>query len=414
MRNSQPAVDSRLQRAIGTPKIQQQASELVRLALTALEDLKQLDESLYERFLQTRNNPEGPDAVHNGLRRLWDDTFRGLHELLAFARSLSETQQAAQAASDKADDAAGFDFDDFGEAPSSPNLNIGAEDIGDLLGGLNETATEDDVSKWNGVLEKVGSIEYGLSTQLKEARERMEVSLSVGEINQVLGNLDDTQSSSSEGVHALVAAVYEAFVPDVNPATVVPGYLTSLGRALLVRRGLADLGSRLTPQNMLLQSEDVTEHKIALEQIRLQMRQFVNSVVCRAMRAADRWQMVEFERELWEQKLKQARLTSEGLVKYIDSLASINQREVLVLHDQRTLEEMRDAVSGARQLIDISPRAAREMMDRAYQAAQRLRGRNPVTDEQIIGLERFAPTSSNPGEGLKFLERLEAVLAASP
>jgi hypothetical protein len=132
------------------------------------------------------------------------------------------------------------------------------------------------------------------------------------------------------------------------------------------------------------------------------------------MRAADRWQMVQFEGELSEQPLKAARLTSEGLVKYIDSLSSVNQREVLVVHDRRTLEDMRDALSNARQLIDISPRAAREMMDRAYQSAQRLRGRHPATDELIIQLERYAPTSSNPGEGVKFLERLEAVLAAAP
>jgi hypothetical protein len=37
-----------------------------------------------------------------------------------------------------------------------------------------------------------------------------------------------------------------------------------------------------------------------------------------------------------------------------------------------------------------------------------------VTDDLIIQLERFAPSSSNPGEGTQFLEALEAVLAASP
>ena len=53
------------------------------------------------------------------------------------------------------------------------------------------------------------------------------------------------------------------------------------------------------------------------------------------------------------------------------------------------------------------------MMDRAYQAAQRLRGRHPSTDQLVIQLERFAPTSSNPADTSMFLERLEAVLAAS-
>jgi hypothetical protein len=408
-------VDSRLQRAIGTPRIQQQAGELVRLALVALEDLKQIDESLYERFLATRSSKLGPAEQVEGLRKLWHDTFRGLEEMLAFARSLSSAQQEAQATKDRADNQGdGFDFGEFSEAPSKPDFDIGAGDIGDLLEGLGDVTTEDEAAKWNGVLEKVGSIEYGLTSQLNEAKDRVDVALETGETNHVLSILDDTNSSSSEGVHALVAAVYEAFLPDVNAATVVPGYLTTLGRALLVRRGLADLGQKLTPQNNLLQGEDPTEHKIALEQVRLTMRQFVGSVVCRAMRAADRWQMVEFERDISEQPLKQARLSCEGLVKYIDSLSSVNQREVLVVHDRKTIEELRDALSNARQLMDLSPRAAREMMDRGYQAALRLRGRHPVTDDLIIQLERYAPTSSNPGESSKFLERLEAVLASSP
>ncbi len=123
--------------------------------------------------------------------------------------------------------------------------------------------------------------------------------------------------------------------------------------------------------------------------------------------------MVEFERDLSSQPASLARLTSEGLVKYLDSLGSINQREVLLVHDQRALEQMRESLANARQLVDISPRTAAEMMDRAYQAAQRLRGRAPNTDELVIQLERYAPTSSNPSETSQFLDRLEAVLAAS-
>jgi hypothetical protein len=406
-------VDSRLQRAISSPKIQQQVGELVQLAMTALEDLKQLDESLYERFVSTRTNPLGPEAVAAGMRKLWEDTFRGLHNMLAFARTLAQPPSGDEPPKEEL----AFDFGDFTEsapATSRDSLDLGSLDIGGLLEGLDGDVPADEQTRWNGVLEKIGSIEYGMSQQLKEANERMENALRNGETNQVLGLLDDTQSSTSEGVHALVAAIYDEFCADVNVATVVPGYLTSLGRALLVRRGLADLATKLTPHNNLLQGDDPSEYELALAQVRVQMRQFVGSVVCRAMRAADRWQIVEFERELNEQPLKVARLTSEGLVKYIDSLSSVNQREVLVVHDTRTLGEMREALSSARQLLDISPRAARDEMDRAYQAAQRLRGRHPATDDLIIRLEKYAPASSNAGDTAKYLEQLEAVLAASP
>jgi hypothetical protein len=404
-------VDSRLQRAISAPRIQQQASELVERSLRALEDLRQLDENLYERFLETRKAPEGPEAAANRFRQLWDDTFRGLLALLDYCKSLTGEQQTTT------DDGSGaFDFGDFGEsAPPAPEneLELGSADIGELLEGLGEKK-KDDQERWKPVLEKVSSIEYGLRSQLTDASERREVALAAGEMNQVLALLDDTTSTASEAVHALVAAVYEEFLPDVNPTSVVPGYLTTLGRALLVRRGLADLADKLAPHNDILQSDDSDEHQHALTAVRSTMRQFVGSVVCRAMRAADRWQMVEFERELSGQALPAARLTSEGLVKYIESLSSINQREVLVLHDQRTIQQMRDALASARQLVDLSPPAAREEMERAYQAAQRLRGRHPASDQLIIQLERYASSSSDPTrDPLQLLERLEAVLAAA-
>jgi hypothetical protein len=340
------------------------------------------------------------------MRKLWDETFGGLLDVLALCRSLSGEQPAAK-------DEGNFDFGDFGESGGVPNteqLDIGSIDFAALLGNLDEGKEQDDSERWKGVLEKVASIEYGLRAQHAEATQRREVALSSGETNQVLGLLDDTQSAASEGVHALVAAVYETFAPDVNPASVVPGYLTSLGRALLVRRGLADLASKLALPNAVLQSERGSEHEQGLTIVRHIMRSFVASVVCRAMRAADRWQMVQFEKDL-QKPLKVSRLVSEGLVKYIESLASINQREVLLVHDQRTIDEMRDALANARQLIDLSPNTAREMMERAFQAAQRLRGRHSTTDALIIKLEKLAFATSR-AESLKFLEALENVLAA--
>ena len=380
-------------------------------SLAALEDLRQLDENLYERFLETRKSPEGPDAAAARIRKLWEETFRGLLGVLDLCKTL-----LGEPVKVDPDASASFDFGDFGEAvtptPASNELDLGSMDISSILGAFGEDKQEDDAERWKPVLEKVSSIEYGLRAQYNEASERREVSIRAGEMNQVLGLLDDTTSAASEGVHALVAAVYEAFLPDVSPTSVVPGYLTTLGRALLVRRGLADLSIKLAPHNDVLQSDNADEHQHALTSVRGVMRQFVSSVVCRAMRAADRWQMVEFERELAEQKLSVAKLTSEGLVKYIDSLSTINQREVLVLHDQRTIQEMQDALASARQLVDLSPRTAREEMERAYQAAQRLRGRHPATDQLIIQLERYSTASSAPSESSKFLERLEAVLGA--
>lgn len=404
-------MDQRLQRAIQTPRIQNQAQELVRLSLRALDDLRMLDESLYERFVATRDAPSDREAAADGLQKLWETTFGGLRQLLWFIRSLATDVKGVEPDPPADED---FDFGDFeAKAPKEDDLALGSADLLDFLEQIDVQENQDDAARWAKVIERVGSIEYGLTSQQNEAIDRMKVALSTGEIGHALGVLDDTQSSASEGVHALVTTVYEAFLPDINPTTVVPGYLTALGRALLVRRGVAELAATLAPHNDKLQGTNAGAYEPALETVRQTLKQYVGSVVCRAMRPADRWQMVEFERELADQPTSVARLTTEGLVKYLDSLGSINQREVLVMHDRRTLDTMRDAVANARQLIDLSPRAAAEMMDRAYQAAQRLKGRSPITDDLVRALELKSPHAANPGDGISFLEGLEGVLAAA-
>lgn len=413
-------MDPRLQQAIGTPRIQTQASELVRLALLALADLKRLDESLYERFVSTRTAPEDKGASLAGLQRLWEHTFRGVLLLLAFTRRLigDRQQEPGAAAAEQHEADVEFDFNE--EAASTPGdlmfdggLDLEGLDIGDLLDGIDEqTQEQTDAQRWGSVLDTLASIEYGLRSQYASAVGRLTVALQVGNIGEVLGLLDDTQSSASEGVHAVVAAVYETFVPAAETASIVPGYLTSLGRALLVRRGLTELASDLGSYNDMLQGADVMRHATALDEIRAIMATFIASEVCRAMRAADRWQLVQFEQELREQPLAAARMTSEGLAKYLDSLGSINQREVLLRHDQRMLEQMRESLANARQLIDLSPRTAHQMLDAAYKAALQLRGRHPATDTLIIGIERFAPSTSDAAETTLYLERLEQVLAA--
>ncbi|MBS1122655.1 MAG: hypothetical protein H6Q90_4883 [Deltaproteobacteria bacterium] len=398
-------MDPRL--VIVTPRIQNQASELVRLSLRALDHLTQLDEGLYERFVASQGVAVDPAAHAASLRRLWDHTFGGLLELLTFCRSLVE-----DVPQEPAGEMPSFDFGELEEGAgtdTATELDLGSSDIGDLLEGIDEHVEEGDAERWKDVLDKVASIAYGLRSQHVDATARLNVALGAREIGQVLGLLDDTQSAASEGVHALVTAVYQEFAPDVDPAAVVPGYTTSLGRALLVRRGLADLAARLAPHNDALQGADKSRHPRALDAIRDTMNGFVMSVVCRAMRAADRWQMVEFENALADEPVAAARQTSEGLVKYLDSLGSISQREVLVLHDQRVFEEMRELLAGARQLVELSPRTANEMLERAYQAAKGLLGRRPDSD-QLIGRLGTPPTSADRDESLRFLESLEALL----
>jgi hypothetical protein len=408
-------LDPRLVRAIRTQPMQQQAGELVRLAHEALSDMRNLDDSLYDQFLATRERPEDSDAAKASLGRLWNDTFRGLRALLAFCRRLAENKPGAAAPAKEAGDG-GFDDLDFGEGKAAEEeFDPGAADISGLLEGIGEleAAKQSDTDRWARVIDKIGAIEYGLRSQQEDGAQRMEVALAAGMTRQVLGLLDDTQSAANEGVHALVAAVYDEFVPEADQATLVPGYLTTLGRALLVRRGIAELAERVRPLNDTLQGKDEAAWGDALHEVRESMRLFVGSAVCRAMRPADRWQMVQFEQQVARDPLPRARQTCEGLAKYLDSLSSVNQREVLILHDQRRIEAMRGLLADARQLLDLSPKTAFAMLAKAQEMAHAMRGRSAALDQQLDELVEVSVLEGPPRDGLVWLGRLERALTAA-
>ena len=401
-------MDPRLLQAISTPAIQAQAAELVRLALRALGELRQLDDSLYERFVASRQAEESSTAAAEAMQKLWDDTFHGLVHLLAYCRRLAGRPDTSPPAVGGADDLDLDDFDLGGDhTGGDADLDLAASDIGDLLAGIDEAPQHGDAEHWSHVLDKVRTIEYGLRAQHADALDRMAVALAAGQSTQVLGLLDDTASSANEGIHALVAAVYDAFLPEVEAASVVPQYLTSLKRALLVRSGLAALGAKLAPDNDTLQTGPASAQPAALAAIKQTLHAFVGSDVGRAMRAADRWELVQFDRALEEQSPVAARLTAEGLVKYLESLGAVNQREVLVLHDQRLLGELREALSTARELVDISPRTVHDELHKARQAVGALRGRNPATDRMLDGIA--APEAADDSV---VRARLEELLAA--
>lgn len=413
------SMDDRLRTAIATPGILAQVEAVVDLALEALAGVRRLDEGLYERFVLSRVAPLDPAASIAGLRALWARTFGGVAPLLARCRELGAGARPATAG-----DAFELDLGELDGAAPRPaaepgadaggpgaGLDLGAGDIGDLLDGIDEQAPRGDAERWAELVERLGSIEFGLRTQHGDAEARFELALGGGEAGRVLAILDDAAAAAGQGIHALILAVYEVFAPGLDTSDVVPGHLSALGRALMVRRGIARLVEAIEPHHAALQEGPAAGHVAALAAVRGAVRAFVGSEVCRSMRAADRWQMVQFEQVLASQAPAVARQTVEGLSKYLESLASINQREVLLDHDRRVLGELREAVAGARSLLELSPRTAGELLGRAYQAALELRGWQPAVDARLGELERGGTEASTREAAQKLLGRVEAVLA---
>lgn len=390
--------------SIRTPKIAEAVAELVRLAQAALADLEGLDESLYHRFKDSEGELGEDTGAVITVRALLNGTFKGLRELLPFCRRL---QPEAEGPSPAGDD--GFTFGDL-EAPgpsANEDLSLGAGDIGALLDGIDEHKPQSEAQRFAALIQTISSIEYGLSSQLAEVEGRVKLSLQSREIAPAIEAIDDTQGATSQGIFAVLTAVCETFAPGLDSASLAPGHLTMLQRALLVRRGLADLGRALAGPHERLQREG---SEVALLGVRRALGTFLASPAFTMMRPADRWQLSHFESTLARQPVSAAKLTSEGLSKYLESLSSINQREVLVLHDRRAANELREAKAAAEQLALIGPRLALESAQTAVQAALSLYGRSPDVDVAILALPDRMVTAEHLPETFAALERVARLL----
>jgi len=386
----------------------------VRLALLALAALDKVDDSLYDRFVASRTSEEDPDTAANSLRTLWNDTFRTPLLLLAYCKKLDKRQKKrAPSVLTEVPEEPGEEIDEFGDLEAisdepSGSLEFNVDDIGDLVEGLGASPKRSELERWADAIEKISSIRYGLGGQTDDATERMEVAIGAGHANQVLGLLDEMTSTWNEGIHALVVAVYEAFVPDADPGSVVPAYKTTLRRALMVRKGIAKLLAELTPINDRLQGTDRQLHPESLVALSDHLHEFVSSELCRAVRAADRWELTQFDQRLEAEDLAFAKQTAEGLVKYLESLTVVNQREVLVEHDRRVVSELRDALSVGKELAELSARTAHEILLKASKDAQNLMGRSAGLDAVLKRLD-----DAPPADNTELIAALEEVLAGS-
>jgi hypothetical protein len=393
--------------SIRDPKIAATAGEAVRLAQAALVDLEGLDESLYHRFKDSEGELGEDTGAVITVRALLNGTFKGLRALLAFCRQL-RPQVDVTAVEGEADFG---DLEAMASKPEEDDLALGLGDIGALLDGIDEHEREPEPKRFAALQQKLSSIEYGLSSQLAELEGRVKLSLNVREVSQAIEAIDDTQGATSQGVFAVLSAVCEAFAPGIDSASLAPGHLTTLQRALLVRRGLADLGrSLMAPHERLQREQDPEQAKAALLGVRQALSKFLAGEPFAMMRPADRWQLAHFDRTMSEQSVSAARLTSEGLSKYLESLSSINQREVLVLHDRRAATDLREAKAAAEQLAIIEPRLALESTQTALESAMALYGHSAPLDEAILALPERMASVERLKETFAALERIAPLL----
>lgn len=383
---------------------------LLEGCLRGLGDMARLDEALFERLSGGEGELlelQDPTPV---LLHLAGVTLDGVRELLHGLDALGfvPPEDAGPPVED-------LDFDV--SAPKAPPDSLGLDelDIDGALSGLHEAPDPNAGSERQVQLRRVvGTLRYGMQSQLAAFERRFEAALDGGHFAQAMEDLDDTRNALGEGVFALVTALCEAYLPDVRADAVVTGHKSALERALLVRRGLADLARGVDRENWAVQDAQHAELGAqALERLRLLLAGYIRQEAFRAMRPADRWELLKVGRTLEGAPLNnRTRQACEGLAKYLESLSSINQREVLRRHDVTVLKDVRENLEAARPLLGISPLGAQQLLATALTQLGALYGKNRELDALLIQWRLTPPDLQDPGDVEDVLRELGPVLAA--
>jgi hypothetical protein len=238
-----------------------------------------------------------------------------------------------------------------------------------------------DEDRWSALTREMSTFQYGLGFELKEFERRFSHALENDNKEQAVRDLNDATTGLMDGVFAVMTTVYECFLGYAEPERMVPGHRDTLGKALAVRRALADLRRGVHGLNRRLQ-ERATPPAVAETNYRRivdAMSRFVDSDVFYYLRSDTRKDFWQFRETLTNGNAVQNRLDCEGFDKYLDSLSFVSQRGVLNLKS-KIAGDLDRAVKFAALLPDV----VCDVIEQAFLKADRLSGLSDEIDAVVL------------------------------
>lgn len=242
-----------------------------------------------------------------------------------------------------------------------------------------------DDERWSALATEMVTLQYGLGSELKEFERRFSDALKNDRKEQAVSDLNDATTGLMDGVFAVMTSVYECFLGYAEPERMVPGHRDSLGKALAIRRGLAELRRGVRGLNRRLQDR-ATPPAVAETNYRRivdAMSRFVDSDVFVYLRSDTRRDFWEAREILANGNAVDNRLDCEGFDKYLDSLSFVSQRGVLVKHDTDLKAKITGDVDRAVKFAKLLPEVASEVIEQAFIKAERLSGLSDEIDRLV-------------------------------
>lgn len=251
-----------------------------------------------------------------------------------------------------------------------------------MVAGDKEQADDD---KWRALAGEMDTLQYALGSQIKEFDRRFSQALKDDRKEQAVSDLNDATTSLMDGVFAVMTAVYECFLGYAEPERMIPGHRDTLGKALAVRRALAELRREAQELNRSIQDRASsplvveTSYKLMVESL----VRFIDDEVFFYLRSDDRKEFEQFREILANGNAARNRRDCEGFDKYLDSLAFVSQREVLIKHDTDLRAKIAGELERALGLAELFPELACDLIHQCFVKGDRLFGLDDPLDNLV-------------------------------
>jgi hypothetical protein len=342
---------------ISDRRIRRKVHKLLQHGEEAVYALGEIDTALYLREDGEEQLQVVADAVLSHFRRLLE--------------YIAMVAPATAAGTDEGE--AELDFDGSAPAPKASPAVI-----------PHRQRSDDD--KWDALAKEMSTLQYGLGSELKGFEGRFANALRNDNKEQAVRDLNDATTGLMDGVFAVMTTVYECFLGYAEPERMVPGHRDSLGKALAIRRALADLRRGVRGLNRRVQDRaappDVAETNY--QRILDAMSAFVDSDVFNYLRSDTRRDFWQFRDTLANGDAVLNRLDCEGFDKYLDSLSFVSQRGVLIKHDTDLKAKIAGDLERALKFAALLPEVGCEVIEQGFVKAERLSGLSDEIDALVL------------------------------
>lgn len=334
---------------ISDRRIRRKVQKLLQLGEEAVRALGELDAALYLREDGEQQLQVVADAVLSHFRRLLE--------------YLGMVAPAASAIPDCGDVEIEIDGPPAGRkaGPIVPR-------------GIVSPRSRSDEERWSSLSAEIATLQYGLGSELKEFERRFSDALRNDRKEQAVRDLNDATTGLMDGVFAVMTTVYECFLGYAEPERMVPGHRDTLGKALAVRRALAELRREVRELNSRIQSRTTRPDVAETCYLRIvdALTGFIESDVFYYLRSDTRLELARFHETLAGGDVVHDRLDCEGFDKYLDSLAFVSQRGVLVKHDTDLKAKIASDLERALKFAAVLPDVVCEVIEQAFVKGERL------------------------------------------